>query len=165
MSKLRTSLVFGAWLAVISSLSADNSSAVQVFSESTSFENFVREGQRFKGRKPASLELKYRVISVRRELALTNAQANRTPQDIVINGGVEEGISEGMTLKVVRKVPVIDPFLDNRQRELEVQFATVKVIHSQPHLSVARVEEISTSQQSVGVGIRGVLIGDYLVGN
>ena len=165
MGKLRTIFVFGAWLAVISSSSADTSSAVQVFSESTSFESFVRDGQRFRGRKPASIELTYRVISVRRELALTNRQADKTPQDIVINGGIEEGISEGMTLKVVRKVPVIDPFLDNRQRELEVQFATVKVIHSQPHLSVARVEKITTSQQGVGVGIRGVLIGDYLTGN
>lgn len=135
----------------------------QVFSETTSFEDMVRTGELAKERKPASLSLKFRVISVRRELALTEEEARKTPQDIVINGGLAEGVSKGMTLSVVRKVPVIDPFLNNKQKELEVEFARVKVIHSQENLSIARMEDMDSVHSGAGVGIRGVLIGDYII--
>lgn len=150
----------GGFAISIVALATDNNS-VQVFNETTSFESYVKSQQELK-RKPAGLDLKFRVISVRRELALTEAEARKTPQDVIINGGEAEGLEKGMTLNVVRKVPVVDPFLDNRQMELEIKFATVKVIHSQANLAVARVESLEPAYSGVGVGVRGILIGDYL---
>ena len=153
-----------AWIGVFATsivASAADNNSVQVFNETTSFETYVRSQQALK-RKPAGLDLKFRVISVKRELALTEAEALKTPQDVVSNGGAAEGLEKGMTLTVVRKVPVVDPFLDNRQMELEIKFATVKVIHSQDNLAVARVESVEPSYSGAGVGVRGVLIGDYL---
>lgn len=165
MKSLRLAMMsIVAWVVVIASTStafAVGTESVQVFNETTSFESYVKQRQEL-ARKPAGLSLKFRVISVRRELALTEAEASRTQQDVVINGGVAEGLSEGMILNVVRKVPVIDPFLDNRQLELEIKFATVKVIHTQENLAIARIENVEPGHSGAGVGVRGVLIGDYL---
>lgn len=156
---------FGAFLIgmglLCSSAQAAQEFATQTFSEDTSFEHFVREGQRL-SRGPASNDLKFRVIAVRRELGLTELEAKRAPQDVVINGGQAEGLEQGMMLSVVRKIPVIDPYLENQQKELEIKFATVKVIHVQDGLAVARVERMGLIQDSPSVGVRGVLIGDFL---
>ncbi len=164
MRSLRLIITIVAWIGAFATTGfaqeTDNET-VQVFSEKTSFENFVKSQQELK-RRPAGLNLKFRVISVRRELALTEAESKLTPQDVIINGGVSEGLEEGMVLTVVRKVPIIDPFLDNRQLELEIKFATVKVIHSQDNLAVARVEKMESASKGAGVGVRGVLIGDFL---
>jgi hypothetical protein len=146
---------------VASSARAVDAASTQVFAEDTSFENYVREGQRL-ARAPASNDLKFRVIGVRRELALTEVEARRSAQDIIINGGQSEGLEQGMMLTVVRKVPIIDPYLENQQKELEIKFATVRVIHVQDGLAVARIERVSALQDGPSVGVRGVLIGDYL---
>jgi len=154
-------VIFGFGL-LCSALSANAQNATtQTFAEDTSFENLVREGQRI-ARAPAASDLKFRVIGVRRELGLTEVEANRSQQDIVINGGQTEGLEQGMMLNVVRKVPVIDPYLENQQKELEIKFATVKVIHVQDGLAIARLERISGIQEGPSVGVRGVLIGDFL---
>jgi hypothetical protein len=147
-------------LVITSNLDAQQN--VQIFDETVSFESYVRDGQRQATRDPASLEANYRVIGVRRELALTEAEARRAPQDIIINAGTQSGLSQGSLLNVIRRVPVIDPFLDNQQKELEIPFARVRVIHAQANLSVARVERIDSIDAGPGVGIRGVLIGDHL---
>jgi len=146
----------------VTSTTAIAQSNVQVFDEDVSFEQYVRNAQSLSGRAPAGLELKFRVVAVRRELGLTNAEMARAPQDIIINGGSAEGLEKGMVLNVVRKVAIIDPYLDNQQKELEITFAKVKVIHSQDNLSVARIEDVDAIYEGPGVGIRGVLIGDYL---
>jgi hypothetical protein len=153
-------VLFGIGL-LCSSAQATQDFATQTFPEDTSFEHFVREGQRL-SRAPASNDLKFRVIAVRRELGLTEVEANRAPQDIVINGGQAEGLEQGMMLNVVRKIPVIDPYLENQQKELEIKFATVKVIHVQDGLAVARIERMGPIYESPSVGVRGVLIGDFL---
>jgi hypothetical protein len=132
-----------------------------IFNEETSFESYIRESQRL-SRGPASNKLKFRVIAVRREIGLTEYESRMAPQDIVINGGGGEGIEHGMTLNVVRKVPIIDPYYDNQHKELEIRFATVKVIHVQEGMAIARVEKLDAVYESPAVGVRGVLIGDFL---
>ncbi|MEO5667076.1 MAG: FlgT C-terminal domain-containing protein [Bdellovibrionota bacterium] len=154
-------ILFGFGLLCSSARASSTVLATQTFSEDTSFENLVKEGERL-SRAPASNELKFRVIAVRRELGLTEAEARRAPQDVVINGGQGEGIEQGMMLTVVRKVQVIDPYLENQQKELEIKFATVKVIHVQDGLAIARVERMDSIQDGPSVGVRGVLIGDFL---
>lgn len=139
-----------------------NAQGVQVFDENTSFEDSVRAEKSKKGRAPASLDLKFRVVAVRRELGLTQAEMDRIPQDVIINGGTTEGLDKGMILTVVRKVPVIDPYLDNQQKELSISFAKVRVIHTQENLSVGRLQSLDSILENPGVGVRGILIGDYL---
>lgn len=114
------------------------------------------------GRSPASFLPSARVISVRRELALTEEAEIQTPQNIVLNSGVEKGISEGMILKVRRKIPIIDVYRDNTQKEMEVDLGQVEIIHVQKGLSVARLKTIVPATDGAWVGTRSVLIGDYV---
>jgi hypothetical protein len=148
---------------VVSAAPASAESVVQVHSENTDFESLVREQQEL-GRRPAGFAGNARVIGLRRELGLTRADADSAPQDIVLNAGYKQGISQGMVLEVARKVPILDPYKDNQQSELTVKFASIRVVHVEDELSVARLERTETIRSGVGVGVRGVLVGDY-VGN
>ena len=51
---------------------------------------------------------------------------------------------------------------DNGVGELEIKFAVVKVIHVQEGLAIARVQDLKAIYEGPAVGIRGVLIGDFL---
>ena len=133
----------------------------QVFNESTSFEQMVRT-RKDSGRFPASAEVVGRVVGVRRELALTAKEAAEMPQDILVNAGAEAGVSEGQILAVKRRIPILDPYRDNQQREIEVEFAKIRIIHVDKEMSVARIEKIESSHTGVGVGTRAILSGDYV---
>lgn len=133
---------------------------LEVFSESASFETMVKERRAFE-RNPASMGPSVRVIAVRRELGLTRREADQAPHDVVLNGGSASGLSEGMRLKVKRKVPILDPYDGNRQKELEISFAEIEVLHVQENLAVARIQNIEPILSGIGVGLRGVLIGDH----
>jgi hypothetical protein len=134
---------------------------VQVFDENTNFETLLEKHTAL-ARQPASISPVARVIAVRRELGVTDREALDAAQDIVLNGGTMTGIDEGMTLAVVRKIPVLDPYHENRQSELEVEFAKIKVIHAQGDIAVARVKEIEKIDEGMGVGTRAVLVGDFV---
>ena len=132
-----------------------------VLPETTSFEAMVAKSQQA-ARDPASIKPSARVISVRRELGLTRASADQAPLDIVLNAGASAGLSEGMTLALMRKVPVLDPYRDNQQRELEVEYGTVKIIHVQSDIAVARLEKIEPIKSGLAMGTRAVFVGDYV---
>ncbi len=133
----------------------------QVFNEKTSFESLLSKRKDLE-RKIASMTVSARVIAVRRELGLTSREADTAPQDLVLNAGAENGITEGMLLTVQRRIPILDPYRDNQQTELEVEFATIRVIKSQNDLAIARVEKMDSIQQGVALGTRGIMIGDYV---
>ncbi len=136
---------------------------VVVNSESTNFEALVM-AKDVAARRPAGFTATARVISLRRELGLTRAEADAAPQDIILNAGFKEGISQGMVLKAARKVPVLDPYNDNQQNEITIQFASLKVMHVEDEVSIARIEQIDPIRSGMGIGVRGILVGDY-VGN
>jgi hypothetical protein len=141
--------------------SAPSDEDVQVFSETTSFQDLL-VGQTERDRSPAAIEPLARVIALRRELGMTNKESENAAQDIILNGGTNSGLSEGLTLAVVRKIPVIDLYRENSQSELEVEFAKVKIIHVQRDVAVARLEEIEESRTGLFLGTRGVLVGDFV---
>lgn len=126
----------------------------------TSFEEFVKKGD--PGRAPAAVKAKARVIALRRELGLTRATADQAPQDIVLSGGSDAGLQEGMILKILRKVPVLDPYRDNKALELEVVYGTVKVVHTQGDIAIARMEKMDSIKTGLAMGTRGVFVGDYV---
>ncbi len=134
---------------------------LELHSEQTSFESMVK-GQQALSRSPASANTRFRVISIRRELGLTRYEAERAPIDVVINAGEDQGLARGDVLQVFRKISIIDPYQDNLQRELEIPFATVRVRHSQSGLAVARIERMESIHEGMALGVRGILIGDYL---
>ena len=135
---------------------------VAVFDEKTSFETLVAKRAEMNGRNPASFAPQARIIAVRRELGLTTSDANAAPQDIVLNAGTESGLDEGMVLSVARSIPILDPYRENQQKQLEVEFAKIKIVHAQNNLAIARLEKIDSIRKGVAVGTRAVLIGDYV---
>jgi len=114
------------------------------------------------GRDPASIKPKARVIALRRELGLTRVSADQAPQDIVLSGGTDAGLSEGMTLTIMRKVPVLDPYRDNKQLELEIPYGIVRLVSVQKDVAVARLEKMDPIQKGLAIGTRGVFVGDYV---
>jgi hypothetical protein len=163
---------FGRVLTVLISLSTAASFAdgisreyralgLELHSESTSFEALVQQRQKV-SRGPASAGGRFRVISVRRELGLTKRAADAAPIDIIINAGDEQGLDPGTVLRVFRKISVIDPYQDNLQREIDIPFAIVKIKHADSGIAVARVEKMDTIASGISLGVRGVLIGDYV---
>lgn len=142
------------------SISADEDS-LQIYDEKTSFESLVLNRQAT-ARNPAAFQPQARIIAVRRELALNAADAAAAPQDIVLNAGTENGLDEGMVLSVARSVPILDPYRENQQKQLEIEFAKVRVIHAQPNLAIARLDKIDSIRKGLAVGTRAVLIGDYV---
>lgn len=134
---------------------------LEVFAETTSFEEMLAKKQQAL-RAPASLEPLARVIAVKRELGLSNHESDIAQQDIILNGGVNSGFSEGMVLSLVRKVPVIDPYRENAQSELEVEFARIKIVHVQNEIAVAHVESLDSIDRGLFLGTRGVLVGDFV---
>lgn len=135
--------------------------AVRVFDEKTSFEQMVLKKAEAQ-RDPAAFEPAARVIGVRRELGLSAAEAASIPQDIVLNAGTDGGLSEGMTLSVIRRIPMLDPYHDNQETDLEVKFATLKILHVQKDIAIARVENFEDVHNAAGVSTRAVLVGDYV---
>lgn len=140
---------------------APDEDSLQIFDEKTSFESLVLNRQAT-ARNPAAFQPQARIIAVRRELALTAADAAAAPQDVVLNAGTENGLDEGMVLSVARSVPILDPYRENQQKQLEIEFAKVRVIHAQPNLAIARLDKIDSIRKGLAVGTRAVLIGDYV---
>ncbi|MBP7844924.1 MAG: hypothetical protein KA116_08915 [Proteobacteria bacterium] len=132
-----------------------------VFDEFTSFENLLEKRQVLE-RNPASFQVKARVISVRRDVGLTNKEDDKSRHDIVLNAGVNSGITKGMSLTVKRHIPILDPYRENKQRELEVELARLEVVHVQDDIAVARVSKLMPIDEGLSIGMRSVLIGDYV---
>ncbi|HVJ63868.1 MAG TPA: FlgT C-terminal domain-containing protein [Bdellovibrionota bacterium] len=116
-------------------------------------------------RDPASVAMKGRVIGVRRELALTEAAAKGIDQEFVINAGSRLGLSKGSKLKVYRTLPVVDPYNGNKQLELKVDFAVLEVMHVEDDVAVAQLVSLTDAKKGPYVGLRGVLVGDYVAVN
>lgn len=133
----------------------------QVFNESTSFEELLSKREQIQ-RDPASIKPVARVIAVKRELGLDSASSDKAVQDVILNAGTSGGLSEGMSLSLVRKVPVIDPYKENKQLELEVEFGSITIIHAQEGLSVGRLERLDSISKGLAVGNRAVMVGDFV---
>ncbi len=131
-----------------------------VYSENYSFQANRKEDAA--DRDLASVAMKGRIIGVRRELALTEAASKGIPQEYLINAGSRLGLSEGSKLKVYRTLPVVDPYNGNKQHELKVDFATLEVIHVEDDVSVAQLVKLGDVKKGPYVGLRGVLVGDYV---
>ncbi len=156
---MRALLMVGALSLVARLANAENE--LQVFDENTSFEKILANKQMLE-RQIASMTVSARVIAVRRELGLTTKESNEAPQDIVLNSGTQNGITEGMELSVQRRIPVLDPYRDNQQTELEIEFATIKVVKVQNDLAIARLEKMQPIHSGLSLGTRAIMIGDYV---
>lgn len=110
----------------------------------------------------ASVNMKGRVIGVRREIGLTEQMAKNIPQEYVINAGARLGLSKGSKLTVYRTLPVVDPYNSNKQHELKVDFATIEVIHVEDDVAVAQMIKMVPATGGQYVGLRGILVGDYV---
>ena len=53
-------------------------------------------------------------------------------------------------------------YRENKQRELEVELARLEVVHVQDDIAVARVSKLMPIDEGLSIGMRSVLIGDYV---
>ena len=149
------------FVAFISAAHATKMEETETYFETTSFEDLLKK-KHASTRDPASFQPSARVIAVRRGLALHSDFENKMPQDIVLNSGSTEGFSEGMDLSVMRKIPVLNPYKDNQALEIEYAFATIKIIHVQKDLSVARLEKITPPTEGMSSNLYAIVVGDYV---
>lgn len=132
---------------------------LQVFAENTSFEAMLSRRESLR-RNPASMSAKARVIAVRRDLGLNDRESDEAPQDIVLNEGSSAGLSRGMSLKVFRRVTILDPYKKNKQGILNLEYATIEIQHVEDSLSIARVTDFESMKEGFSIGTRGIMIGD-----
>lgn len=131
-----------------------------VYSDDYSFSKNLKDVEA--NRSIASVPMKGRVISVRREIALTEATSKGVKQEFLINAGSRMGISKGTKLKVYRTVPVVDPFNGNKQHELKVDFATVEVVHVEEDVAVTQLVKLTEASKGSYIGLRGIIVGDFV---
>lgn len=136
--------------------------AAQTFVYPESYSFHANRAENAVDRDIASVAMKGRVIGVRRELALSESASKGIEQEYLINAGSRLGISEGTKLKVYRTLPVVDPYNGNKQLELKVDFATLEVVHVEDDVAVAQLVKITDAKKGPYVGLRGILVGDYV---
>lgn len=134
---------------------------LQVFTENTSFEQIVANRELMQ-RNPAAFSPKARVIAVRRDLPLSEEEGKSSPKDIVLNEGTSAGLSEGMNLKVFRRVTLLDPYKNNKQVVMNVEYGTLEIEHVESNMAIARLTKIDPISKGFAIGTRGVMIGDFV---
>jgi len=141
--------------------SKDVAATVMVYDEHTSFEDLIENREKL-SRRPAGFNIKARVIGIRRDIGLSNESDDASQRDVILNAGSNAGLTKGMVLGVKRKIPILDPYRENVQRLLELEFAKLKVVHVQGELSIARISSVDDIAEGLSIGLRSVVIGDYV---
>ncbi len=100
----------------------------------------------------------YSIFDVRRTFAMKDSDP--IYRDYYINMGSDNGLQVGDTLSVKRHVPIIDSYKNKAQGDMIVQIAKIKVIHSQPSMSVARTIAESSYQNIPVVQFEQIMMGD-----
>ncbi len=84
-------------------------------------------------------------------------------KDYYLNGGTEEGFRRGMTVTVVRRIPVHDLSRNRALGDLRVPIAKVKLIYVNRTISVARTEKVLSSANLPASEFPTVMVGDTIV--
>lgn len=101
------------------------------------------------------------VYSVYRPLDLGNP--GETPQrDYYVNMGSANGLREGATLDVMRKISTYDVLTEKLYRDLLFKVGTLKVIHVEGNAAVARLDKVLPADRVPASSQRGFMIGDVV---
>ena len=100
------------------------------------------------------------VIEVRKKVKLHDTE--RVYADYFIRGGAKLGLSKGVLVSVVRRVPVHDPFENASVGDFFVKVADIEIIHVDARKSIGRLVEIDRRQARPMLTYDAIMIGDRL---
>jgi hypothetical protein len=99
------------------------------------------------------------VYSVYKAIDLGNP--GETPQkDYYVNMGTANGLHNGATLEVIRKVATYDLLSEKLYKDVSFPIARLKVIHVEQNAAVARLEQVLPAESTPAVANRAVMVGD-----
>lgn len=100
----------------------------------------------------------YKVFGIRTDFPMTDGQP--TLRDIFVNMGTNQGIKTGSTLDAYRVVTTVDELNQKTGRNIAFKFATLKVIHAESDLAVARVAQYLPPESTPLGNYTNVMVGD-----
>jgi len=102
----------------------------------------------------------FHVIEVRKNLQLK--EGDPILHDYYLNAGSQQGLKVGMVVKIIRKIPVHDQYQNQAQDDLILPVAKLKIIHTEPNISVARVQAYVAGDRTPILDYRSVMMGDRI---
>ncbi len=84
------------------------------------------------------------------------------PQDFYVSLGKRDGARTGSTLEVYRRIATYNLSTREHNGEMVVPIATLKVIHVDNTSSIARIEKMLPTAQTVSDSYLGLRIGDIV---
>lgn len=84
------------------------------------------------------------------------------PKDIFVSIGKKDGVRNGTSLEVLRRIPTYDLSAEKLHGEMIFPFAKLKIIHADQISSIARVENIYPTSSAPSVAPRSIQIGDIV---
>lgn len=101
------------------------------------------------------------VYSVYKAIDLGNP--GEVPQkDYYVNMGTTNGLHNGATLEVIRKVATYDLLSEKLYKDISFPIARLKVIHVEQNAAVARLEQVLPADKTPAVANRAVMVGDVV---
>ncbi len=101
------------------------------------------------------------VYSVYRAVDLGNP--GEIPQkDFFVNLGSRQGVRAGSTLQVIRRMATYDATSQKLYKDVQFPIAKLKVIHSEPNASIARLDQILPAEKIPAISPRAVMVGDLV---
>lgn len=107
-----------------------------------------------------SLDREAVVIEVIKKVKLH--QTERVYSDYFIRGGTKLGLSQGILVSVVRRVPVHDPFENSSVGDFKIKVADIEIIQVDEDKSIGRLIEIDRREARPMLAYDAVMIGDRL---
>jgi hypothetical protein len=101
------------------------------------------------------------VYSVYKPIDLGNP--GEVPQkDFYVNMGSANGLHNGSSLDVIRKVATYDLLSEKLYKDISFPIARLKVIHVEQNAAVARLEQILPADKTPAIATRAVMVGDIV---
>jgi hypothetical protein len=83
-------------------------------------------------------------------------------KDFFINVGSSQGIKPGTLLEVSRKMPTYDLLGEKLYKEIVFPIGTIKVIHVEQGVAIARLDKMLPSDKTPALSPRAIMVGDLV---
>ncbi len=100
----------------------------------------------------------FKVFGIRTDFPMSDGQP--ILRDVYVNLGTNQGIKTGSTLDAFRVVTSVDEINQKTGRNIAFKFATLKVIHAESDLAVARVTQYMPPESTPLGSYTNVMVGD-----
>lgn len=100
------------------------------------------------------------IIEVRKKVKLHDTE--KVYADYFIKGGTKLGLSEGVLVSVLRRVPVHDPFDNASVGDFKVKVADIEIIQADSEKCIGRLVEIDRREARPMLTYDAIMIGDHL---